>query len=123
MNPFLLPMAAAEPSAVHYLSGMLMVIVTLTALLVLMTIASLILRKLFPTEVPAAPAAAAASASTAPATEEVKAEGIDPEIIAAIAAAVATTLDGPHRVVSIKQKPGSWEKAGRQSILSSHRIR
>lgn len=122
MNPLFLPIAAAEASAVHYLGGMLMVILTLTALLVLMTLSSLILRKLFPYEAPPAPAPSAL-ASTSQAAKDGNHEGIEPEVVAAIAAAVATTLGSNHRVVSIKQKAGSWEKAGRQSILSSHRIR
>lgn len=45
------------------------------------------------------------------------------EIVAVIAAAVATTANEPLRIVSIKQQGDAWEKAGRQSVLSSHRVR
>lgn len=50
-------------------------------------------------------------------------EGIAPEIIAAIAAAVATVTGKSHRIISIKPMSTSWERAGRQSVLTSHRIR
>ncbi len=48
---------------------------------------------------------------------------ISPEVIAIIAAAVSCFTSQPHRIVSIKRQSTSWEKAGRQSVLSSHRIR
>ena len=65
---------------------------------------------------PALPAAATAAIATDP-------NEISPEILAIIAAAVSCFTDHPHRVVSIKRHSTSWEKAGRQSVLSSHRIR
>jgi hypothetical protein len=64
-----------------------------------------------------APAKAPAPAPTA------HDDGIAPEIIAAIAAAVATVTGKSHRIISIKPMNTSWEKAGRQSVLTSHRIR
>jgi len=51
----------------------------------------------------------------------IAAAGIAPEIIAVIAAAVAT--GSSRRIVSVKIQDPHWEKAGRQSILTSHRIR
>jgi hypothetical protein len=48
---------------------------------------------------------------------------IAPEIIAVITAAVATVTGTSHRVVSIRHQSSSWEKAGRQSVLTSHKIR
>ena len=49
---------------------------------------------------------------------------IAPEIVAVIAAAVATaTRNQAVRIVSIKPMSTSWERAGRQSVLTSHRIR
>jgi hypothetical protein len=50
-------------------------------------------------------------------------EGISPEIIAVIAAAVAAVTGKSHRIISIKPMSTSWERAGRQSVLTSHRIR
>ncbi len=70
---------------------------------------------------PSAPATAhGATPKPAPAAES---EGISPEIVALIAAAVTSFTGRPHRIVSIKRQSTSWEKAGRQSVLSSHRIR
>jgi hypothetical protein len=43
--------------------------------------------------------------------------------VAVIAAAISTVGGKKVRIVSIKPQSSSWEKAGRQSVLSSHRIR
>jgi hypothetical protein len=51
------------------------------------------------------------------------AQDITPEIVAIIAAAVTAFTDSTHRVVSIKYQSNTWEKVGRQSVLTSHRIR
>ena len=50
-------------------------------------------------------------------------KSIAPEIVAIIAAAVATATGQAHRIISIKPMSTSWERAGRQSVLTSHRIR
>ena len=68
---------------------------------------------------PTGPQAPAAVKSTAPAGPE----AIPAEIVTVIAAAVATVTGSSHRIVSIKSQPSHWEKAGRQSVLTSHRIR
>ena len=66
------------------------------------------------------PAPAPALPQPAPAPVAV---GIAPEIIAVIAAAVATATGSSRRIVSVRSQDPHWEKAGRQSILTSHRIR
>ena len=82
---------------------------------------------------PATPPHPAAAPVTAemPQPAPVAAAGIAPEILAVIAAAVAT-VTGPshrivaitsHRIVTLKQQAPHWEKAGRQSVLTSHQIR
>ena len=48
---------------------------------------------------------------------------IPAHLIAVIAAAVYSALDDRHRIISIKPQKSSWEKAGRQAVLTSHRIR
>ena len=48
---------------------------------------------------------------------------IPAHLIAVIAAAVYSALDDRHRIISIKPQNSSWEKAGRQAVLTSHRIR
>ena len=50
-------------------------------------------------------------------------EGIAPEIIAVITAAVISSTGSLGRIVSIKSPCAHWEKAGRQSVLTSHKIR
>jgi Na+-transporting methylmalonyl-CoA/oxaloacetate decarboxylase gamma subunit len=48
---------------------------------------------------------------------------IRPEVLAVIAAAVKSTIGQDHKIVSIKSQDSNWERAGRQAVLSSHRIR
>lgn len=50
-------------------------------------------------------------------------EVIPLEIVAVIAAAVSTITGASRRVIFIKPMSTSWERAGRQSVLTSHRIR
>lgn len=68
----------------------------------------------------AAPAVSPAASPASPAGNN----AIAPEIVAVIAAAVATIYGNrPVHVVSIKPMSTGWERAGRQSVLTSHRIR
>ncbi len=75
------------------------------------------------------PAAAPAPAAIAPLAQRLKpavppnSETIPPEILAVIAAAVATVCGSSRRVVAIRSQNPYWEMAGRQSVLTSHRIR
>jgi len=84
-----------------------------------------------PASAPVAAPASAPAAAELPQPAPVAAAGIAPEILAVIAAAVAT-VSGPshrivaitsHRIVTLKQQAPHWEKAGRQSLLTSHQIR
>jgi hypothetical protein len=58
------------------------------------------------------------NASTPPA-----AAGIPPETVAIIAAAVSAFAGASVKIISIKPMNPSWERAGRQSVFVSHRIR
>lgn len=69
---------------------------------------------------PVAPAPPPAASEVAPAVSD---DAITPEIVAIISAAVASVTDSAHRIVSIRRQSSTWERAGRQSILTSHRIR
>jgi sodium pump decarboxylase gamma subunit len=109
--------ATSVMDALPHLAGMVMVLVTLTVLWGVCATTGKLIRVLMPEPAPAKPAApAAAPVGTGD-------EGTPPEIIAAIAAAVACFTGPSHRIVSIRRQSTSWEKAGRQSVLSSHRIR
>lgn len=77
-------------------------------------------------------AAAAALAEKAQTAEQVAAvppagnapEGVSPEILVVIAAAVHMALKRPHRIVSIKPADSlQWAAEGRREISQSHRIR
>jgi Na+-transporting methylmalonyl-CoA/oxaloacetate decarboxylase gamma subunit len=51
--------------------------------------------------------------------------GIEPQIVAAIAAAIQATVLAPHRIVTITAlpAPGSWSAEGRRQLTTSHKIR
>lgn len=49
-------------------------------------------------------------------------EGVAPELVAVLAAAVKTVVDEPYRIVSIRHAPTDWSREGRRSIFESHRI-
>ncbi len=96
-----------------FLVAMLAVILSLIALFRISTIKLRSNQRLKSTPPPAAVAPSPASAA-----------GIPPEIVAVIAAAVASMNQGRKlHIVSIKPMSTSWERAGRQSVLTSHRIR
>lgn len=98
--------------ALPHLAGMLMVMVTLSLLWGVCVITAKLVKALIPEPKP--PVANVAK----PATHD----GVEPEVIAVIAAAV-TTIAGPKcRIISVKPTSNSWEKAGRQSVFTSHRI-
>jgi Na+-transporting methylmalonyl-CoA/oxaloacetate decarboxylase gamma subunit len=108
--------------ALPHLAGMLMVLTTLTILWGVCALTAKLVHVLMPEQT--AVAGAVPAAKTAATPRPAVAAGMPPEIVAVIAAAVATTTgDQPVRIVSIKPMSTSWEKAGRQSVLTSHRIR
>ena len=104
--------------ALPHIAGMLMVMATLTILWGVCAFTAKLLQILMP---PAAKTTPIPSAKATPPAAAL--DAIPPEIVAAIAAAVATTIGKQSRIVSIKPYSSSWERAGRQSVLSSHRIR
>jgi sodium pump decarboxylase gamma subunit len=136
MNPLLLPLATTTEDLGHshsvmdalpHLGGMLMVLITLTILWGLTILISKLVAKLpagtaTPTTAKAAAAAPTPSPSTA-ATPAPAPDGLSLEIVAVIAAAVAATAGPDRRIISIRGTSRSWEMAGRQSVLTSHRIR
>ena len=137
MQPFMLLAATEDAAHSHsiidalpHMAGMLMVLATLAFLwgvcALTATIIKLLLREPKPAAAPAstAPAAKAPAPAALPTATAQADSGIAPEIVAVIAAAVATvTGNQPVRIVSIKPMSTSWERAGRQSVLTSHRIR
>jgi glutaconyl-CoA decarboxylase len=112
--------------ALPHMAGMLMVMVTLAVLWGVCALTAKLVATFIPEKktAPPAPAKAPPPPVATPAAAVATDSGIAPEIVAVIAAAVATvTRDQPVRIVSIKPMSTSWERAGRQSVLTSHRIR
>ena len=108
--------------ALPHLAGMFMVMATLTILWGVCALTAKLVHVLMPEQT--AVAGAVPAEKTAATPQPVTPAGIPPEIVAVIAAAVATaTGNQPVRIVSIKPMSTSWEKSGRQSVLTSHRIR
>ncbi len=51
-------------------------------------------------------------------------EGIDPKVLAAVAAAIRYTVGKrPHRVLAVRASTAGWAQEGRRQIFSSHRLR
>ena len=114
--------------ALPHMAGMLMVMVSLAFLWGVCAFTAKVISVTMPEKAPVKPVAApVVSPETTPQAAPAPApahSGIPPEIVAVIAAAVATvTRNAPVRIVSIKPMSTSWERAGRQSVLTSHRIR
>jgi|688.fasta_scaffold197710_3 hypothetical protein len=112
--------------ALPHLGGMLMVLIALACLWALTAIVANLIKiyqKLQPGNVATAPAATPVPPSPLPAPAEPAHAGISPEIVAVISAAIACLGGGKRRVISIRPADTSWEKAGRQAVIMSHRIR
>lgn len=107
-----------------HLAGMLMVLVTLTILWGVCATTAKLVQILIPESKPSV--ANVAAPAKPPATvkkPEPHADFIAPEVVAVIAAAVSATLGPKVHIISIKPSSTQWERAGRQSVLTSHRIR
>ena len=56
-------------------------------------------------------------------------QGMDPKILAIIAATVSEMIQQPHRIVGVKKAPSverlmqQWSMEGRRAIYSSHKFR
>jgi Na+-transporting methylmalonyl-CoA/oxaloacetate decarboxylase gamma subunit len=107
--------------AVPHLAGMLMVMITLAILWGVCVLTAKLIQIFAPE--PKAIASPVAKPTAAPNAAPEAHTGIPIEIIAVIAAAVATVTGKSHRIISIKPMSTSWERAGRQSVLTSHRLR
>lgn len=72
------------------------------------------------------PAKRPGSAAAHGASPSVHSGGITPEVIAAITAAVHTTLKGRARILSVGQvcpNRQAWSAEGRRQVFSSHKVR
>lgn len=110
--------------ALPHLAGMVMVMVTLTILWGVCAVTAKLVQILTPTPAAQQPNAheLAKSVSRKP-PAEILPDVIPPELVAVIAAAVSVSIGQKVRIVSIKPSSTQWERAGRQAVLTSHRIR
>ncbi|MDP0497193.1 MAG: OadG family protein [Verrucomicrobiota bacterium JB024] len=107
--------------SLHILFGFVFVIVVLALLAGATQVIGLFFREKKKAAAPAAPAKAAPAAAPAAAAP---AGGISPELVAVIAAAVHTTLERPHRILSIRSTSDKhWAAEGRREIFRSHKVR
>jgi glutaconyl-CoA decarboxylase len=107
--------------ALPHMAGMLMVLVTLAVLWGVCALTAKMCAIFLPEKKAPAPVQAVQPKPEPPPAAD---DGISPEILAVIAAAVAAVSGNePVRIVSIKPTSSSWERAGRQAVLTSHRIR
>ncbi|RPJ35346.1 MAG: hypothetical protein EHM17_03000 [Verrucomicrobiaceae bacterium] len=122
--------------ALPHLGGMLMVLITLTLMWGITAAVAKIIAILHARQAPASAPQPAPAKTTAPtpasevpvavvaaAVAEYYSDTVPSEIAAVIAAAVTCMSGGTRRIISIKPMDMSWEKAGRQAVLYSHRIR
>lgn len=107
--------------SLHILLGFVFVIVVLAILAGVTQAVGFIFSMKKPAAAkPVAVAAAPAPVAAAPAASE----GISPEVVAVIAAAVHTTLERPHRILSIRPSTDRyWAAEGRREIFRSHKVR
>jgi hypothetical protein len=111
-------------SGFRHLAGAFVVLGTLSALWGICALTAWLIKTLVPTPVAAAVAPAPpVDMEPPPAAAERAASGVSPEIVAVVAAAVHSAVGKGARVVSIKTQDSNWEKAGRQAVLGSHRLR
>ncbi len=107
-------------AAIPHLLGMLVVMISLTILWGVCALTAHLIKTFAPAatatappvrkQAPAAPVAAGSAA-------------LSPELVVVVAAAVNSVLGMDYKVVAIRPQDSNWEKAGRQSVLSSHRLR
>ena len=116
--------------ALPYMLGMLLVLISLALLWGICAITARIIAMTAPRDqttlpvVPPSPAHELPIPASPALLSESEHSHIAPEIVAVIAGAVASiTRNRPVRIVSIKPMNSGWERAGRQSVLTSHRIR
>ncbi len=113
--------AAAETSGTAnfpYLMGLLALIISLVAIIQVAGLRRDFSQSTTPATARPASAPAARLASAAPASD-----GISPETVAVIAAAVHSVMGASARIVAIKPQDSNWGQAGRQAVLLSHKIR
>lgn len=110
--------ATSVLDALPHLAGMLMVMVTLFVLWGVCAVTARLIQLVTP-----APVAVASPVLARDLPIPADPQAPPPEIFAVIAAAVVSFTGPSTRIISIRRQSTTWEKVGRQSVLTSHRIR
>lgn len=119
--PILAAAEAAQPPD-NYFAGLIVALAVLAGACYLTGV--LTKRSVLATLATMGPAAAPRPAPAGcPATQTESAQTLAPELVVVIAAAVSTVLGENYKVVAINPPDNNWGQAGRQAVLSSHRIR
>lgn len=108
--------AASVLDALPHLAGMLMVMVTLFVLWGVCAVTARLIQLVTPSSV-------ASPVLTRELPIPADPQAPPPEIFAVIAAVVVSFTGPSTRIISIRRQSTTWEKVGRQSVLTSHRIR
>lgn len=109
-------------SLAFQLNGLIVVFLALGSIWGLLELMGVFFRRRREQAVAIPPASASAAETPAP----VAAHGaIPPEILAVIAAAVATVVNQPHRISQVAAESPSrdWAREGRREIFGSHKLR
>jgi hypothetical protein len=114
-----LTLLASTTCGSPFLTSLCMVMITLALIWAILSLTVYLVKR-----APAhAPSAVPLSAARSEPSSAPRSSGIPSEIVAVIAAAVSATVGKDHKIISIKAQDSNWERAGRQSVLSSHRLR
>lgn len=111
---------ATVSDAFPHLLGFVVVLVTLTVLWGVCVLIGAILKKVTPPAAVAPPKTAPAKTAPAKALDD---GSITRETLVVIAAAVAAVTGTRRRIISIQPHHPAWSQAGRQEVLSSHKVR
>ena len=111
-------------SATYLLVGFCLVVVVLAGLSFLCNGLGFFFKKDKSNVVTSEPLSLTAAAAPAAVVSEPKTvtEGVDPRIVAVVAAAVRMALDQPYRIISIKPAQPQWAQEGRRQIFHSHQL-
>lgn len=107
----------------YQIVGMIVVFACLGFLAIILGISAKICSMNAEKQKPATPSAPQKPVTVATSSPQPDEEGLSPEMVAVISAAVATTLQGlNHRIVDIQQHSRSYASEGRNEIFASHQL-
>jgi glutaconyl-CoA decarboxylase len=104
-------------SFAYQLTGLMVVFTALGLIWLSLTLLGIYFKRMVPAKIEPAPVADAIPVG-------VPADGLSPELVAVIAAAVQMSLQGSYRIQAIVPVRGQdWAHEGRRQIFASHQVR